>query len=139
MRMLIRKDKDFSHDASIIQTLVFKGFVTGELKVGSQQRTLPKRSTYTTTSPTPGCTRSMWYIVAWRWWHAGRYEPILRSQQEKTLMTMRNNMVPPPHTGVVGGAFLAASVVELCVPFLARNIYNKVCFLLFPQNQRFYA
>ena len=34
MRMLIRKDKDFSHDASIIQTLVFKGFVTGELKVG---------------------------------------------------------------------------------------------------------
>ena len=34
MRMLIRKDKDFSHDASIIQTLVSRGFVTGELKVG---------------------------------------------------------------------------------------------------------
>ena len=34
LRMLIRKDKEFSHDASIIQTLVSKGYVTGELKVG---------------------------------------------------------------------------------------------------------
>ena len=34
LRMLIRKDKEFSHDASIIQTLVSKGFVTGELKRG---------------------------------------------------------------------------------------------------------
>ena len=34
LRMLIRKDKEFTHDASIIQTLVSKGFVTGELKTG---------------------------------------------------------------------------------------------------------
>ena len=34
LRMLIRKDKEFRHDASIIQTLVSKGFVTGELKEG---------------------------------------------------------------------------------------------------------
>ena len=34
LRMLIRKDKEFSRDASIIQTLVSKGFVTGELKRG---------------------------------------------------------------------------------------------------------
>ena len=32
--MLIRKDKEFTHDASIIQSLVSKGFVTGELKTG---------------------------------------------------------------------------------------------------------
>ena len=31
MRMLIRHDKSFSHDASIIQDLVTKGFVTGKL------------------------------------------------------------------------------------------------------------
>ncbi len=31
IRMLIRHDKSFSHDASIIQELVTKGFVTGEL------------------------------------------------------------------------------------------------------------
>ena len=31
IRMLIRHDKDFSHDASIIQELVTKGFVTGSL------------------------------------------------------------------------------------------------------------
>ena len=31
IRMLIRHDKDFSHDASIIQELVTKGFVTGNL------------------------------------------------------------------------------------------------------------
>ena len=34
LRMLIRKDKEFSHDASIIQTLVSQGYVTGELKIG---------------------------------------------------------------------------------------------------------
>ena len=34
LRMLIRKDKEFTHDASIIQTLVSKGYVTGELKKG---------------------------------------------------------------------------------------------------------
>ncbi|MBO5155573.1 MAG: AAA family ATPase [Prevotella sp.] len=34
LRMLIRKDKEFAHDASIIQTLVSQGFVTGELKEG---------------------------------------------------------------------------------------------------------
>lgn len=32
LRMLIRKDKEFTHDASIIQTLVSEGYVTGELK-----------------------------------------------------------------------------------------------------------
>ena len=34
LRMLIRKDKEFAHDASIIQTLVSEGYVTGELKEG---------------------------------------------------------------------------------------------------------
>ena len=34
LRMLIRKDKEFAHDASIIQTLVSKGYVVGELKEG---------------------------------------------------------------------------------------------------------
>ncbi len=34
LRMLIRKDKEFAHDASIIQTLVSEGFITGELKKG---------------------------------------------------------------------------------------------------------
>ena len=34
LRMLIRKDKEVAHDASIIQTLVSKGYVTGELKKG---------------------------------------------------------------------------------------------------------
>ena len=34
LRMLIRKYKEFAHDASIIQTLVSKGYVTGELKEG---------------------------------------------------------------------------------------------------------
>lgn len=32
--MLIRKDKEFAHDASIIQTLVSQGYITGELKKG---------------------------------------------------------------------------------------------------------
>ena len=34
LRMLIRKDKEFAHDASIIQTLVREGYITGELKDG---------------------------------------------------------------------------------------------------------
>lgn len=34
LRMLIRKDKEFAHDASIIQTLVSLGYITGELKDG---------------------------------------------------------------------------------------------------------
>ena len=34
LRMLIRKDKEFAHDASVIQQLVENGFVTGELKIG---------------------------------------------------------------------------------------------------------
>ena len=34
LRMLIRKDKEFAHDASIIQTSVSEGYVTGELKKG---------------------------------------------------------------------------------------------------------
>ena len=34
LRMLIRKDKEFAHDASTIQTLVSHGYVTGELKEG---------------------------------------------------------------------------------------------------------
>lgn len=34
LRMLIRKDKEFAHDASIIQSLVSQGYITGELKDG---------------------------------------------------------------------------------------------------------
>ena len=34
LRMLIRKDKEFAHDASVIQALVSQGFITGELKEG---------------------------------------------------------------------------------------------------------
>lgn len=34
LRMLIRTDKDFAHDASVIQTLVTQGYIVGELKVG---------------------------------------------------------------------------------------------------------
>ena len=34
LRMLIRKDKEFAHDASVIQTLVSQGYITGELKQG---------------------------------------------------------------------------------------------------------
>ena len=34
LRMLIRKDKEFAHDASVIQTLVSQGYVTGDLKTG---------------------------------------------------------------------------------------------------------
>ena len=34
LRMLIRKDKEFAHDASTIQALVSQGYITGELKKG---------------------------------------------------------------------------------------------------------
>lgn len=34
LRMLIRKDKEFAHDASVIQTLAQQGYVTGNLKPG---------------------------------------------------------------------------------------------------------
>ena len=34
LRMPIRKDKEFAHDASTIQTLVSQGYITGELKKG---------------------------------------------------------------------------------------------------------
>ena len=34
LRMLIRRDKEFAHDASVIQTLVNDGFITGNLKTG---------------------------------------------------------------------------------------------------------
>lgn len=34
LKMLIRKDKEFAHDASIVQTIVQQGFITGELKAG---------------------------------------------------------------------------------------------------------
>ena len=34
LRMLIRKDKEFAHDASVIQTLVSQGYILGNLKTG---------------------------------------------------------------------------------------------------------
>ena len=34
LRMLIRRDKEFAHDASVIQTLVTKGFIVGTLQTG---------------------------------------------------------------------------------------------------------
>ena len=34
LRMLIRTDREFAHEASVIQTLVEQGFITGILKVG---------------------------------------------------------------------------------------------------------
>ena len=34
LRMLIRKDKEFVHDASVIQRLVSQGYITGKLKKG---------------------------------------------------------------------------------------------------------
>ena len=34
LRMLIRKDKEFAHDASVIQALVSQGYLTDELKTG---------------------------------------------------------------------------------------------------------
>ncbi len=43
LRMLIRKDKEFAHDASIIQTLAEQGYVTGQLRPGfpAEQVTSP--------------------------------------------------------------------------------------------------
>lgn len=32
--MLIRKDKEFAHDASVIQTLMQQGYIVGNLKTG---------------------------------------------------------------------------------------------------------
>lgn len=40
LRMLIRKDKEFAHDASVIQQLVEDGFVTGDLKTGFPAETI---------------------------------------------------------------------------------------------------
>ena len=40
LRMLIRKDKEFAHDASTIQTLVQQGYITGELKTGFPAETV---------------------------------------------------------------------------------------------------
>ena len=40
LRILIRKDKEFAHDASTIQTLVQQGYVTGELKTGFPAETV---------------------------------------------------------------------------------------------------
>lgn len=40
LRMLIRKDKEFAHDASTIQTLVEQGYVTGDLKTGFPAETV---------------------------------------------------------------------------------------------------
>ncbi|MDD7632583.1 MAG: AAA family ATPase [Parabacteroides sp.] len=46
LRMLIRKDKEFAHDASIIQTLVSQGFVTGELKEGFPAENIVKNDNF---------------------------------------------------------------------------------------------
>ena len=46
LRMLIRKDKEFAHDASIIQTLVSKGYVTGELKEGFPAEDIAKNDNF---------------------------------------------------------------------------------------------
>lgn len=40
LRMLIRKDKEFAHDASTIQTLVQQGYITGQLKTGFPAETI---------------------------------------------------------------------------------------------------
>lgn len=40
LRMLIRKDKEFAHDASTIQTLVEQGFITGTIKPGFPAETI---------------------------------------------------------------------------------------------------
>ena len=40
LRMLIRKDKEFAHDASTIHTLVQQGYITGELKTGFPAETI---------------------------------------------------------------------------------------------------
>ena len=46
LRMLIRKDKEFAHDASIIQTLVSQGFVTGEIKEGFPAEDIAKDNNF---------------------------------------------------------------------------------------------
>ncbi|MDY4550564.1 MAG: AAA family ATPase [Parabacteroides sp.] len=46
LRMLIRKDKEFAHDTSIIQTLVSKGYVTGELKEGFPAENIAKEDNF---------------------------------------------------------------------------------------------
>ena len=47
LRMLIRKDKEFAHDASTIQTLVQQGYVTGELKTGFPAETVAEPDNFT--------------------------------------------------------------------------------------------
>ena len=47
LRMLIRKDKEFAHDASTIQTLVQQGYVTGELKTGFTAETVAEPDNFT--------------------------------------------------------------------------------------------
>ena len=47
LRMLIRKDKGFAHDASTIQTLVQQGYVTGELKTGFPAETVAEPDNFT--------------------------------------------------------------------------------------------
>ena len=42
LRMLIRKDKEFVHDASVIQTLVSQGYITGDLKAGFPAKNISK-------------------------------------------------------------------------------------------------
>ena len=55
MRMLIRHDKEFAHDASIIQQLVTQGFVIAR----STRTSLPSESTTQTTS-SACCSISAW-------------------------------------------------------------------------------
>ena len=46
LRMLIRKDKEFAHDASVIQALVSQGFVTGEIKEGFPAEDIAKDNNF---------------------------------------------------------------------------------------------
>ena len=46
LRMLIRKDKEFANDASVIQTLVSQGFVTGEIKEGFPAEDIAKDNNF---------------------------------------------------------------------------------------------
>ena len=46
LRMLIRKDKEFAHDASTIQTLVQQGYITGELKTGFPAETIAEPNNF---------------------------------------------------------------------------------------------
>ena len=46
LRMLIRKDKEFANDASVIQTLVSQGFVTGEIKEGFSAEDIAKDNNF---------------------------------------------------------------------------------------------